>query len=154
MSEGAAQWRFHKDGSRLPAEPEWVFVFGSNLDGRHGKGAALAARNEYGAKYGVAKGLQGRSYAIPTKGHQIASADKRIVFAELGLAEIWGNVQVFLEDARAMPERMFMVTRIACGLAGRPDALIAPMFLKAPGNCSFAEEWRHVLLRSRRGSTQ
>lgn len=44
-----------------------VFVFGSNLQGRHGKGAALAAVREYGATYGVGVGRQGMAYAIPTK---------------------------------------------------------------------------------------
>jgi hypothetical protein len=44
-----------------------VFVFGSNTEGRHGKGAALVARTRFGARYGQAFGLQGKSYAIVTK---------------------------------------------------------------------------------------
>ena len=44
-----------------------IFVFGSNLEGRHGAGAALFAKNNFGAIYGKSEGLQGNSYAIPTK---------------------------------------------------------------------------------------
>ena len=44
-----------------------IFVFGSNLAGRHGKGAALDAKNKYGAIYGVGFGRTGNSYAIPQK---------------------------------------------------------------------------------------
>lgn len=48
-------------------EPNQIFVFGSNTQGRHGKGAALWARQHAGAIYGQARGLQGQSYAIVTK---------------------------------------------------------------------------------------
>lgn len=44
-----------------------IFVFGSNTQGRHGKGAALTAKEKFGAVYGQASGLQGKSYAIVTK---------------------------------------------------------------------------------------
>ena len=33
-------------------EPNQIFVFGSNTQGRHGKGAALTAKNKFGAVYG------------------------------------------------------------------------------------------------------
>lgn len=48
-------------------EPNQIFVFGSNTQGRHGRGNARAARDNFGAIYGQAKGLQGQSYAIITK---------------------------------------------------------------------------------------
>lgn len=48
-------------------EPNQIFVFGSNTEGRHGKGSALIAREKFGAKYGQSKGLQGHSWAIVTK---------------------------------------------------------------------------------------
>lgn len=44
-----------------------IFVFGSNTQGRHGKGAALIAKDYFGAEYGNPRGLQGQSYAICTK---------------------------------------------------------------------------------------
>lgn len=60
-------YTYHPDGT-LPSSPkEYVFVFGSNTRGFHGKGAALVARNVFGAEYGVGIGITGRSYGIPTK---------------------------------------------------------------------------------------
>lgn len=104
-----------------------VFVFGSNEAGRHGKGAALYARTHYGALYGQGEGLQGRSYAIPTKS---------AILRTLPLPVIRIYVERFLAFAAAHPELQFEVTPIGCGLAGYKPADIAPMFINAPGNCS------------------
>ena len=109
-----------------------IFVFGSNLAGRHGAGAALCARNNYGAVYGQGVGRQGYSYAIPTKDCRINT---------LPLETIQGYVNEFLLYARNHPELDFQVTRIGCGLAGYNDAQIAPMFTNAPSNCSLPEGW-------------
>lgn len=110
-----------------------IFVFGSNLAGRHGKGAALTAMKEYGAIYGKGEGLQGNSYAIPTK-------DKNL--KTLPLACIYVYVLHFLVFAEVHPEFIFKVTRIGCGLAGYKDEDIAPMFKEAPYNCLLPEEWK------------
>lgn len=110
-----------------------VFVFGSNHTGRHGKGAALIARNQYGAIYGQGSGLQGQSYAIPTKDGALRP---------LPLEEIHGYVREFVAFARLHPTWKFRVTRIGCGLAGYTDAQIAPMFQDAPPNCDLPEGWR------------
>lgn len=109
-----------------------IFVFGSNLAGRHGKGAALDARNKYGAVYGVGEGRTGNAYAIPTK-------DGRLKI--LPLVRIEGSVQKFLDYANSNPELKFVVTRIGCGLAGYKDSDIAPMFKSAPQNCSLPDGW-------------
>lgn len=111
---------------------EPVFVFGSNLAGRHGKGAALWARQHRGARYGQGEGLQGRSYAIPTK-------DDRL--RVLPLAAIDAAVQRFLEHARAHPDETFQLTPIGCGLAGYARADIEPLFAGAPGNVIPPAEW-------------
>lgn len=103
-----------------------IFVFGSNLAGRHGKGAALYARQNHGAIYGRGKGMQGNSYAIPTKDEALR---------RLSLEQIAYHVRDFLADAHAQPGLQFEVTRIGCGLAGYTDADIAPMFKDAPPNC-------------------
>ncbi|MCZ8255007.1 MAG: exonuclease domain-containing protein [Polaromonas sp.] len=134
----APAWGFHVDGS-LPGHRDEVFVFGSNLAGRHGKGAALVARERFGAVPGLGLGAMGQSYAIPTK-----HVDLKI----LSLDTIAVYVQKFLEQARKSPHQRFFVTRIGCGLALYSDAQIAPMFARAPANCSFAEEWRPHLLRA------
>jgi hypothetical protein len=125
--------KFHKDGT---SNPSAIFVFGSNLGGVHGGGAARAAYMHFDAEMGVGYGPTGISYAIPTMGGD---------FYRLMLEEIKMHVSTFLEYATTHPERNFFVTRIGCGIAGYDDADIAPMFRSAPDNCSFAEEWRPYL---------
>lgn len=123
---------YHHDGSA--PEPGQVFVFGSNLSGIHGGGAARAAHQLYGAEWGVAQGCTGRCYAIPTVKAQIAGP--------LSLDAISMYVEKFLFHANTHPEDRFFVTRIGCGLAGHKDEDIAPMFRDAPLNCSLPEPWR------------
>lgn len=110
-----------------------IFVFGSNLAGRHGKGAALWAKRHHGAILGVGEGPTGTCYAIPTKDHQIQT---------LPLEQINKHVDKFLDYARLHPELEFLVTRIGCGLAGYTDDQISPMFIDAPDNCVLPEEWQ------------
>jgi hypothetical protein len=109
-----------------------VFVFGSNLAGRHGKGAALFALRNHGAIYGQGIGRQGNSYAIPTKDVQIKT---------LPLTEIEKYVDLFLQYAIENPDTIFEVTKIGCGLAGYKESDIKPMFKNAPVNCKLPEGW-------------
>lgn len=106
--------------------PVTIFVFGSNLSGIHDGGAARHALDHWGAVWGKPVGLQGRSYAIPTKDAQIRYA--------LPLSEIAGHVREFVEFARANPAMSFLVTAIGCGLAGLEPRDIAPMFGGASEN--------------------
>lgn len=110
-----------------------IFVFGSNLAGRHGKGAAKFAYQNHGALLGHGIGRQGDAYAIPTKG-----VDLQV----LPLDHIAEHVKDFILYAADHPELTFKVTRIGCGLAGYKDADIAPMFKNAPSNCHLPEGWR------------
>jgi hypothetical protein len=110
-----------------------VFVFGSNLAGRHGKGAALWARQHRGAIYGQGIGLQGNSYAIPSKDAQLRT---------LSLAQIEQHVGEFLAFARSRPNLTFQLTPIGCGLAGYRREEIEPMFAGAPTNVLWPPEWR------------
>jgi hypothetical protein len=112
-----------------------IFVFGSNLAGRHGKGAALYARQHHGAQYGVGVGLTGSAYAIPTKDAKLKT---------LPLGEIEGHVYWFLVFAREHPEMTFKVTAIGTGLAGYRHEDIAPMFKGAPENCQLPPEWAGI----------
>lgn len=91
-----------------------IFVFGSNLGGMHGGGAARAAVNKFGAIWGQGVGLQGQSYAIPTM--------------QGGVETIQPYVDEFIDFARNHPEYIFLVTRIGCGIAGFDDSEIAPLF--------------------------
>jgi hypothetical protein len=109
-----------------------VFVFGSNMAGRHGKGAALHARRYFKAKLGVGIGRTGDSYAIPTKDGSL-----RV----LPLDRIQNYVKEFIAYANSNPSIPFLVTRIGCGLAGYTDAEIGPLFSEAPQNCQLPEEW-------------
>jgi hypothetical protein len=115
---------------------EPVFVFGSNLAGRHGKGAAAWARRYRGAVYGQGVGMQGNSYAIPTKDENLKS---------LPLEVIQRYVAMFLMCAEARPETEFQLTAIGCGLAGYAPEQIAPMFRGAPPNVALPREFREVM---------
>ena len=113
-----------------------VFVFGSNREGRHGKGAALTARQEHGAVYGQARGRQGNSYAIVTK-------ELRPNLGKVTISEVNTEVAEFLLYAEAHPEEQFQVTRVGCGLAGHSEEMIKHMFKNAPSNCHLPEGWRN-----------
>lgn len=113
-----------------------IFVFGSNLDGNHAGGAARFACINHGAYMGVAEGMTGESYAIPTVGHN---------FTSMSFGEVFEHVRTFINVARQHPELYFNVTRIGCGIAGFKDEDIAPIFADAPKNCRFDEAWRQWL---------
>ena len=91
-----------------------IFVFGSNLQGMHGGGAARLAYKKFGAIWGQGVGLQGQSYGIPTM--------------HGGVDAIKPYVDEFIEFAKSHPELTFLVTRIGCGIAGFRDEEIAPLF--------------------------
>lgn len=105
--------------------PEWItslaedeiFVFGSNLEGMHGGGAALLAYNKFGAVWGQGVGLQGNSYGIPTM--------------HSGVDAISPYVNEFIAFAREHAGLKFLVTEIGCGIAGFTVEEIAPLFRPA-----------------------
>lgn len=99
-----------------------IFVFGSNLAGRHGKGAALEAVEKWGAKYGQGEGRQGNSYAIPTKDAKLKV---------LPLSRIQYYVAQFLHYAHTHRALDFNVTRVGCGLAGYDDKEMLHLFRHA-----------------------
>ena len=115
--------------------PNEVFVFGSNLGGYHGGGAARAAMNLFGAVWGQGVGLQGQSYAIPTM--------------QGGVETIKPYVDQFIEFARTKPELYFYVTRIGCGIAGFVDEDIAPLFREAMAldNVALPKTFHDILTR-------
>ena len=94
-----------------------VFVFGSNLSGFHGGGAARIAADKFGAVWGQGVGLQGQSYAIPTM--------------QGGVDTIKPYVDDFISFAKDHPELTFLVTKIGCGIAGFTEEEIAPLFRAA-----------------------
>jgi hypothetical protein len=99
-----------------------VFVFGSNLSGKHGKGAAKTAMYKFGAKWGQAAGLQGKSYGIPTKDYNMNV---------LSIPEIEHHVRKFISFAKKNPQLTFFVTEVGCGLSRFSPKQIAPLFVDA-----------------------
>lgn len=99
--------------------PGEIFVFGSNLEGHHGGGAALLAWRKWGAVWGQGAGLQGQTYGIPTM--------------HGGPEAIRPYVDEFIDFARRHPELTFLVTEVGCGIAGFTPAQIAPLFADAVG---------------------
>lgn len=116
-------------------KPGEIFVFGSNLAGRHGAGAAYDAMKKYGAILFQGEGLQGRSYALPTKDARIRT---------LPLDRIEKYVKDFKDFARSRPDLTFFVTPVGCGLAGYKRSQIKPFFKDMPANCYFAKSWSHA----------
>ena len=110
-----------------------IFVFGSNLAGMHGGGAARIARLHFGAVMGKGVGLQGQSYAIPTM--------------QGGVETIRPYVDDFIDFANHHPELHFLVTPIGCGIAGFEAEDIAPLFKKAKEmkNISLPESFWKVI---------
>lgn len=110
-----------------------VFVFGSNLGGFHGGGAARVALDKFGAEWGNGVGIQGQSYAIPTM--------------QGGVETIRPYVDDFIKYACRNADKFFFVTRIGCGIAGFDDADIAPLFANAMGidNICLPETFVEVL---------
>lgn len=98
-------------------KPNEIFVFGSNLAGSHGGGAARLAYDRFGAIWGQGVGLQGQSYGIPTM--------------HGGVEVIKPYVDEFIEFAKQHPEYQFLVTKIGCGIAGFAIEEMAPLFQQA-----------------------
>ena len=132
------RYKTHRDGDDAPAGS--IFVFGSNLGGRHGAGAAKAAAFRYGAQFGCGVGRTGQSYAIPTKGYRLEVLDLSII--ELHVA----NFKAYAWEH--MGEEFF-ITRVGCGLAGYQDREIAPLFAGIAKNVSIPVQWERFLTATR-----
>lgn len=132
--------KFYPEGYKANPAQE-VFVFGSNLAGRHGAGAALVAAESFGAIRGKGVGRMGQCYGIATKDGR-NNADLKDPSQRLSLGEIAQNVAEFIAYAKANPKETFLVTAVACGLAGYKPDVIAPLFNRAPTNCLMPEAWR------------
>ena len=131
-----AKYKYHKDMTLPQVHRDYVFVFGSNISGIHGAGAALVAKKVFGAEQFVGVGKTGNSYAIPTK-------DKRIKV--LPLNTIIKYIEQFKEFTHSQPNLKFWITRVGCGLAGYHDTQITSLFKGCNINCVFAQEWKPYL---------
>lgn len=113
-----------------------IFVFGSNEAGRHGKGAALYAKDYKGAEYGVGVGRTGATYAVPTKDGNLNVLPLQVIY-EYALG--------FLDYAEAHPDLTFQVTALGTGLANFSQEDVADIFMDAPKNCYFDTRWEKFL---------
>jgi hypothetical protein len=118
--------------------PDEVFVFGSNAEGAHGKGAALLAKTKFGAIQGRAKGAQGNSYAIITKKNWRVEKSST-------LDEIQSEIADFLQFAKKTPQKTYLVTKIGSSLAGYKIEEIKQLFknlrIAIPDNVVLPKEY-------------
>lgn len=110
-----------------------IFVFGSNLAGKHIGGAARQAYQKFGAEWGIGNGPTGQSYAIPTM--------------QGGIETVAPYIEQFTQYAQAHSEMKFLVTKIGCGVAKFHPKDIAPYFslaAKLPNVFLPAEFWLYL----------
>jgi hypothetical protein len=134
---------YHRDGT-LPdrSDPLVIFVYGSNLQGIHGAGAAKVAVEQYGAVFGQGVGLIGQSYGIATR-------VKKGTIVSLPLETVKRHVSLFVDFTHSplAQHYKFFVTGVGCGRAGFHESQIAPLFTEAI-NCSFPDTWEPYLEKS------
>jgi hypothetical protein len=126
---------YYNDKLTYRIYPEFIFVFGSNLAGRHGKGAALTAMTDHGAIYGIGTGLINNSYAIPTKDNYL-----RV----LSLPVIKVYIEQFVRINNICDKLIFFVTPVGTGLAGYQHEQIAPLF-KGVKNSWLPSSWKEFI---------
>jgi len=113
--------------------PHQIFVFGSNQGGRHAGGAARFAKERFGAEEGVGEGLTGQCYAFPT----LTAA-----FEKVSPAALETSRDRLFAAARKHPDKMFLLTKVGCGIAGFREDQIRPLFENGPPNVVLPEDWR------------
>lgn len=149
------RYAYHVNGSLPPIlelkNNPWVWVFGSNLQGIHGAGAALKARQSYGARLGVGVGQEGFSYAIPTKEQN--SETKTLETMSLKRIEQYANIACrYMAHRIELAHQRYWFTAIGTGLAGYDHSEIAPLFKQFENininlfeHLSFPDEWFEYL---------
>ncbi len=118
-------------------QPNEIFVFGSNTAGRHGRGAALQAKDQFGAVYGVGEGLTGQCYAFPTLD---GSHNQLRPLNTHSLRESRNKLYTCCD---ANPDKIFLLTKVGCGLAGYDEDYMRSFFItNPPDNLVLPEDWR------------
>ncbi len=118
--------------------PNEIFVFGSNTAGRHGRGAALQALQQFGAVYGVGEGLTGQTYAFPT----LDGSNGKLI--QLPHCALQASRDRLYECCEANPGKRFLLTKVGCGLAGYAEFEIVSLFSyppHRPENLILPEDW-------------
>lgn len=107
-------------------KPNEYIVVGTNYEGNHGGGAARYAADHFGLQPGCSEGISGQTYALPTME---------------GLADMQYAVNRFLLFAKHNPDKVFLLTKVACGIAGHSESDIKVMFKSAPDNVWLPKGW-------------
>lgn len=113
-------------------KPNQIFVFGSNTDGRHGRGAALQAYKQFGAVMGKGEGMAGWTYAFPT-------LDGRL--RQRLHSELQYSVNLLYTACYNNPGLEFLLTKVGCGLAGYGEEYMKSLFKDPPPNLVMPEGW-------------
>lgn len=133
-------------GNITDLKPHQIFVFGSNTQGRHGKGAAKTARELFGAKYGQASGLQGQSYAIITKDLTLPYT---LQYKSISENDIKKQIEELYSFAKEHPDKEFFIAYTGNGvnLNGYSSKEMATMFssFEIPNNIVFEIEFAKLL---------
>ena len=134
----------HSYGESIQPNDGYVFVFGSNPEGRHGAGAAKIAVTQFGAKYGIGEGLVGDSYALPTKDLRVKE-NKGL--RSISKEEIINNISNLYKTAKQNPNKKFAIayTNVEqSSLNGYTGIEMSDMFKEAgliPNNIYFSNAW-------------
>ena len=113
-------------------KPNQIFVFGSNLAGKHIGGAALQAKEQFGAEEGVGEGLTGQAYAFPTLNEQ---------FEQRSFGELYVSLNELYRVAKENPDKEFLLTKVGCGIAQFPEEQMKDLFSNAPANIIKPDDW-------------
>jgi len=113
-------------------EPNQYFVFGSNLAGHHAGGAARYAKEHFGAEDGVGEGLTGQCYAFPTLGKKLEQRNNEQLV--MSARKLW-------KVARQNPDKVFLLTKVGCGIASYSEESMAMLFRGAPENIIKPKNW-------------
>lgn len=112
-----------------------IFVFGSNTAGRHGRGAAKQALDQFGAVYGVGEGITGQCYAFPTLDGSNGT------LTQLPMQAMQRSRDRLYDICTTLPELSFLLTKVGCGLAGYPEELMQSLFTDPPQNLVLPLGW-------------
>jgi hypothetical protein len=118
-----------------------IFVFGSNTGGYHGAGAALLAKQKFGAIQRRGEGLMGQSYALPTLKFLFTNRGQKFKLIKRTHEELAGSVANFIECASVNSNLTFLLTKVGCGLAGYSEGYMKSFFTKMPSNVIKPEGW-------------
>lgn len=87
-----------------------IFVFSSNLLGKHIGGTARIAKEKFGAQEGVSEGITGQCYAIPTLDED---------FSRVSLLDLTVSMTLFLQHVKLYKDRYtYYLTKIGRSIVG------------------------------------